>query len=265
MSKTAYASFPKIRQPSLDEQLTHISEGIQSTIRDDSETQTKTLRPKYTTRLKTKKEMNEKEITSILEDFKTLYPIKDPNFQAVITNSIHKDTNVPQFNKTFTSTFKGGFNTGTIPTIENQGLHGIRHLKPHQKQEMFKQAIYNKLIPPKQRAISSRVIHVSKSKKYEEEKTSTKYGPFLNSDNEIFNKRIEIANPLIKKHLESINFFGPYYSYCPPCRNRNIEFYNNLEPNQCIEIIKCVKKEQKKKTAELEEHYKKELKSKVRE
>ena len=260
MSKTAYASFPKIRQPSLDEQLTHISEGIQSTIRDDSETQTKTLRPKYTTRLKTKKEMNEKEITSILEDFKTLYPIKDPNFQAVITNSIHKDTDVPQFNKTFTSTFKGGFNTGTIPTIENQGLHGIRHLKPHQKQEMFKQAIYNKLIPPKQRAISSRVIHVSKSKKYEEEKTSTKYGPFLNSDNEIFNKRIEIANPLIKKHLESINFFGPYYSYCPPCRNRNIEFYNNLEPNQCIEIIKCVKK-----AAELEEHYKKELKSKVQE
>jgi hypothetical protein len=164
------------------------------------------------------------------------------------------------FNKTFTSSFKGGFRSGSMPNIINQGLHGIKHLKPYQKQEMFKQAIYNKLIPSKQKlSFSSRNIQIPK--KHEEEKTSsTKYGPFLNSDNEIFNRKIEITNPLVKKHLESINYFGPYYSYCPPCRNRNMEYYKNLEPNQCIEIIKCIKKEKKRKAIELEEHYKKELK-----
>jgi hypothetical protein len=273
MAKTAYSSFPKIRKLSQDEQLTHISEGIQSsTNREESEVQTRSItnRPKYTMSLKPKKEVNEKEIVSILEDFRSLYPIKTNNFQAVITNidgnnnnkvsggSSGKDLNM--FNKTFTSSFKGGFRSGSMPNIINQGLHGIKHLKPYQKQEMFKQAIYNKLIPSKQKfSFSSRNIQIPK--KHEEEKTSsTKYGPFLNSDNEIFNRKIEITNPLVKKHLESINYFGPYYSYCPPCRNRNMEYYKNLEPNQCIEIIKCIKKEKKHKAIELEEHYKKELK-----
>ena len=275
MAKTAYSSFPKIRKLSQDEQLTHISEGIQSsTNREESEVQTRSItnRPKYTMSLKPKKEVNEKEIVSILEDFRSLYPIKTNNFQAVITNidgnnkvssgvgssSGGKDLNM--FNKTFTSSFKGGFRSGSMPNIINQGLHGIKHLKPYQKQEMFKQAIYNKLIPSKTKlSFSSRNIQIPK--KHEEEKTSTtKYGPFLNSDNEIFNRKIEITNPLVKKHLESINYFGPYYSYCPPCRNRNMEYYKNLEPNQCIEIIKCIKKEKKRKAIELEEHYKKELK-----
>ena len=270
MSKTAYSSFPKLRKLSQDEQLTHISEGIQSTNREESELQTRSIsnRPKFTMTSKSKKEVNEKEIVSILEDFRSLYPIKTSNFQAVITNidgnnksnvscgSGGKDLNM--FNKTFTSSFKGGFRSGSMPNIINQGLHGIKHLKPYQKQEMFKQAIYNKLIPSKQKSFSSRNIQITK--KHEEEKTSTKYGPFLNSDNEIFNRKIEITNPLVKKHLESINYFGPYYSYCPPCRNRNMEFYKNLEPNQCIEIIKCIKKERKRKAVELEEHYKKELK-----
>jgi hypothetical protein len=279
MAKTAYSSFPKLRKLSQNEQLTHISEGIQSlTNRDESEVQTRSItnRPKYTMSLKPKKEVNEKEIVSILEDFRSLYPIKTNNFQAVITNidgnnkvgsgacsgngvgSSSKDLNM--FNKTFTSSFKGGFRSGSMPNIINQGLHGIKHLKPYQKQEMFKQAIYNKLIPSKQKlSFSSRNIQIPK--KHEEEKTSsTKYGPFLNSDNEIFNRKIEITNPLVKKHLESINYFGPYYSYCPPCRNRNMEYYKNLEPNQCIEIIKCIKKEKKRKAIELEEHYKKELK-----
>ena len=268
MSKTAYSSFPKIRKLSQDEQLTHISEGVPSSNREESEVQTRSVsnRPKFTMTSKSKKEVNEREVVSILEDFRSLYPIKTSNFETVIegngnNNSVSasgggKESN--KFNKTFTSTFKGGFRSGSMPNINNQGLHGIKHLKPYQKQEMFKQAIYNKLIPSKQRSFSSRNIQAVK--KQEEEKTFTKYGPFLNSDNEIFNRKIEITNPLVKKHLESINYFGPYYSYCPPCRNRNMEFYKNLEPNQCIEIIKCIKKEKKRKALELEEHYKKELK-----
>ena len=65
---------------------------------------------------------------------------------------------------------------------------------------------------------------------------------FLNSDNEIFDKKININNPTVIKYLEGINFFGPYYSYCPPCGNRNLEFYKNLEPNQCLQIIQQIKK-----------------------
>ena len=44
------------------------------------------------------------------------------------------------------------------------------------------------------------------------------------------------------KHLESINFFGPYYSYCPPCGNRNIDFYKNLDKKKLIQIVQQIKK-----------------------
>ena len=49
-------------------------------------------------------------------------------------------------------------------------------------------------------------------------------------------------NPTIMKYLEGINFFGPYFSYCPPCGNKNLEFYKNLEQNQCLQIIQQIKK-----------------------
>ena len=44
------------------------------------------------------------------------------------------------------------------------------------------------------------------------------------------------------KHLESINFFGPYYSYCPPCGNRNIDFYQNMDKKKLIQIVQQIKK-----------------------
>ena len=68
------------------------------------------------------------------------------------------------------------------------------------------------------------------------------YGPFLNSNSDLFYKKVIINDPIIKKYLESINYFGPYYSYCPPCNNRNLEFYKNLEQNDCINLIKFIKK-----------------------
>ena len=65
---------------------------------------------------------------------------------------------------------------------------------------------------------------------------------YLNSDYDFFNKKININNPAVLKYLEGINYFGPYFSYCPPCGNRNLEFYKNLEPNQCVQIIQQIKK-----------------------
>ena len=79
---------------------------------------------------------------------------------------------------------------------------------------------------------------IMQNKKNEE----SDYGMFLNSNVSLFNKKIENNDPVIKKHLDNINFFGPYYSYCPPCRNRNLEFYNKLEQGQCLKIIQYIKK-----------------------
>ena len=60
-------------------------------------------------------------------------------------------------------------------------------------------------------------------------------------------KKTKINNPIVKKNLEFINYYGPYYSYCPPCLNRNLEYYNNLEPNQSLKLINYIKKIRGKK------------------
>ena len=51
---------------------------------------------------------------------------------------------------------------------------------------------------------------------------------------------------MILRNLENINFYGPFYSYCPPCLNRNLEFYNNLEQNHCLKLIHYIRKIRKK-------------------
>ena len=62
-------------------------------------------------------------------------------------------------------------------------------------------------------------------------------------DNDLFiKKKFNIKNEIIMKHLESINFFGPYFSYCPPCGNRNVDFYKNLDKKRLIQIVQLIKK-----------------------
>ena len=70
----------------------------------------------------------------------------------------------------------------------------------------------------------------------------SKFGPFLDSNYILFNKKIDINNPILKKHLESINYYGPYYSYCPPCKRRNMEFYKKMNENYAIELMKYLNK-----------------------
>lgn len=243
MSSTAYTNFPRIHKGTLSS-MSNDTIGQPSTGKDDTDNPTVKSSSNRTKFLMTKNrnELGEKEIISILEDFRNAYPLKplvhsptDSVTQEKVSSP--REEEQPQiFNKTFAGSFKGGIGTAMKNAIYG-GIHTLKHMKLHEKQEMFKTSIFTKLIPPKSRSLSSRPV-VDKKK----EEAKTKYGPFLNFDYEAFNKKIEVTNPLVKKQLESINFFGPYYSYCPPCRNRNMEFYKNLEPAQCIEIIKCIKR-----------------------
>jgi len=43
------------------------------------------------------------------------------------------------------------------------------------------------------------------------------------------------------KQLESINYFGPYFSYCSKCGVKNTNFYKNIESDILIDIIKQIK------------------------
>ena len=247
MSVTAYSNFPKIDSGTVIS--SNQSSNRPITAREDTENngtiKTTSGRGKFLS-TKSKNEINDKEVVSILEDFRIAYPIKE-QFKTVVGNieegEKESSKNAQKYNKTFSGSFgmmlPGNKLGKMMKNTVYGGIHTLKQMKLKEKQEMFKKSIFTKLIPPHSKLRTSHSSSAALKRKVED---NNKYGPFLNFDYEAFNKKVEITNPLVKKYLESINFFGPYFSYCPPCRNRNFEFYQNLEPNQCIDIIKWIKK-----------------------
>ena len=55
-------------------------------------------------------------------------------------------------------------------------------------------------------------------------------------------KKYKIKDRYAMNQLESVNFFGPYYSYCYQCGNRNVDFYKNIDSDTLIEIVGQIKK-----------------------
>lgn len=145
-----------------------------------------------------------------------------------------------------------------LPTLIRQtdstkGYSMIDNLNSTQKSQLFKSTIYNSMVPVRlnkmsienKRGSTVSLSHNEKTTK-RNTKSKTEYGPFLNFNYEEFNKKIEISNPDVRKLLEDLNYFGPHFSHCPSCRNKNLEFYETLEPSQCINILQFIKKSKKK-------------------
>ncbi len=91
------------------------------------------------------------------------------------------------------------------------------------KAEVFKTTIYNNLL--------NKNIKIKK-----DEFTNIKHYDNLVDD------EIEINNPEIKRRLEDINFWGPFYPYCTIGRKKNMLFYKTMEHNQCVTLLKYLKK-----------------------
>jgi hypothetical protein len=109
-------------------------------------------------------------------------------------------------------------------TIKNQQIF--------KRKNVIRQNVFNNLVSKRDSIISKSTSH----------KNTKKLNPIIFSDYKSFIKKLKIKNPIVDKNLENINFYGPYFSYCPPCYNKNIEYYNNLEINQCIGLLHHIKK-----------------------
>ncbi len=163
---------------------------------------------KFHNEKKGKNYYSDKEVLSILDDYNNAFPLKEKK----------------EDNKKLSKTFSDNF--------EN-----IKKMKKNERQEAFRQNIYNKMIP-----LNLKIQSLKNKNNKINKKQENKFGLYLNLNSEEFDKKIEIKNPIIKKYLESINFYGPYYSYCPPCKNRNMEFYKKMEQEKTIKLIQFIKK-----------------------
>ena len=186
----------------------------------------------------TTKNYNEKEIYNILEDFKTAYPIKEKLDQLYTsTNYYNNAKNIS--NSTDKKNETG--NSGNIFHRTNNSMYSFQNMLTEKRQNVFRQNVFNNLI-------RTGTLNNSTGKyNFLSEDKSQRIRHIYDSDHENFMRRVEVKDPVIKKNLEGINFYGPYFSHCPPCRNRNLEYYNKLEPNQCLAIIHQIKRVRVKK------------------
>ena len=126
----------------------------------------------------------------------------------------------------------------------NTFFSSIKNQQLFKRKNVFRQNVFNNLVSNNASSVDTKF---QKKKKLKIE-INEKINPFLGTDHKNFIKKIEINNPIVNKNLESINYYGPYFSHCPPCYNRNLNYYKNLEINQCLEIIHHIKKNRMKNT-----------------
>jgi len=207
----------------------------------------------------------DKEILGILDDFRNAYPLFDKEKEKNQGMHSSKDNiengnndikfktfyNTTNRNNIFQEAFKGNNNKNNLPnkkktTTDFHPVGSFPNIKQkhNNRQNTFRQNIFTNLLPSNDK-YSKAVLRKMGSSSANLRKKPNNYNQnniFLNSDSESFEKRVTINNPILLKYLEGISFFGPYFSYCPPCGNRNLEFYKNLEINQCLQIIQQIKK-----------------------
>ena len=51
----------------------------------------------------------------------------------------------------------------------------------------------------------------------------------------------ELNDPRIFNLLKNVNLYGPYFSYCPYCFDKNIDFYKNIGRKQCLSLLNYIK------------------------
>ena len=175
-------------------------------------------------------------VLSILEEYKQAFPIDLPKInysqrKSKIENKINlteakEDINSPFKPKNYIILNEKEKNVRPIHTSENN----IRKKKGElTKAEVFKTTIYNNL------------LNKNTNKKEDHLVTLKDYRDIL--DNEI-----EIHEPEIKKKLEDINYYGPFYPYCFIGRRKNMLFYKTMEYNQCITLLNYLRKMRNKPT-----------------
>ena len=109
--------------------------------------------------------------------------------------------------------------------------------KPEQeKKDVFKTTLFNNMLPYRDNKIKYN------NKPLVKMDINNFESPFLHSTTAEFNQIIEITNPKINEKLSSIQYWGPYFSHCPPCRNKSLNFYQSMETNQCLTLLDYIRK-----------------------
>ena len=133
----------------------------------------------------------------------------------------------------------------------------INKMKPEKRRKLYRQGIFINLIPQNISLTTRSKSNINIKQSLNDDKLNSNISEKIDSNilasTKSFYKKIDIKDPIKNKYLKLLKFYGPYYAYCPPCNNRNMEFYNQLERTQCFNLLNYMKKEKNKKKS-IENH-----------
>lgn len=167
------------------------------------------------------KYLNEKEIINILDELQINYPIKEKLNELFPQEELQK---IKMKNE-------------ILKNKSNKNNH-YPIIKTEKSKDAIKKNIYINLFSS-EKNIKKRLTLLT-------ENTNINYLENCNYDILKLKKEL-IKSPIANKHLERINFYGPYFSYCPPCGIRNLNFYQKLPLNQLIQLTNIIKKYRQRK------------------
>ena len=178
------------------------------------ENETKKIRKFQLFRNKT---MDERDVDNYLKKLEKLYPIK-----GKLNEIFDKKILAPLNNKN-----KININQNIKKRLK------FEYLTINKMKNDINNNIYTNLVSKKSRNDDDEIIHRSQSAINKNYKKDVKKDYYTK-------RRVILKNPYAMKQLESINYFGPYYSYCSKCGVENANFYKNIGDDTLIEIVKQI-------------------------
>ena len=169
--------------------------------------------------------IDDKLISSKLDEYRTKYDLNKYMYDIKDKRSLDKEKKI---------------NNILTPNIKDRETNYRQFLKTrtqNDKEHVLKSSIYYNLISK-----DNDNNKLKTSLKKNNLKPIIKPGSIFLNHNKEFDKVIEITNPKIKRDLELIDYYGPLYTHCKLCNNRNLEFYQNSEPNQTLKLLHFLKR-----------------------
>ena len=169
--------------------------------------------------------IDDKLISSKLDEYRTKYDLNKYMYDIKDKRSLDKEKKI---------------NNILTPNIKERETNYRQFLKTrtqNDKEHVLKSSIYYNLISK-----DNDNNKLKTSLKKNNLKPIIKPGSIFLNHNKEFDKVIEITNPKIKRDLELIDYYGPLYTHCKLCNNRNLEFYQNSEPNQTLKLLHFLKR-----------------------
>ena len=197
----------------------------------------------YKKKMLKKNQFSDNEIKQILDDYKTNYPLKE---------TLKKELNIKINDKKKNSILSKLLDEKLNQTQKKllNPFSEINKMKPEKRRKLYRQGIFTNLIPQNISLTTRSKSNIDIKKSLNEDKfipiNLEKIDSNILASTKAFYKKIEIKDPIKNKYLKLLKFYGPYYSFCPPCNNRNMEFFNQLDRSQCFNLLNYMKKENNK-------------------